>query len=61
MTGNKEIIENPIYWATKERDKFWMKRVKKLKEELCLRFPLYQDAIETITDKIMGSFEETKK
>jgi len=21
----KEIIENPIYWASKERDKYWKK------------------------------------
>lgn len=26
----KEITENPIYWAIKERDKFWEKRINKI-------------------------------
>ena len=56
----EEMLENPTYWASKERDKFWMKRVEKLKEMLKGYTPNYDFVCEEI-DKIMGSSNHIPK
>lgn len=36
---DKEIVENPIYWAIKKRDNFWKERIEKILDEFfpCLK------------------------
>jgi hypothetical protein len=29
-TDMKELIDNPIFWTVKERDKYWKEKIRKL-------------------------------
>jgi len=34
LSDREQMISNPIYWASKERDKFWEKRIKDFIQKL---------------------------